>query len=223
MSPVSITNLWQDLRKQIDKDRLLWGSFALLWVCSLIPLWVPRFLPLLDLPNHLDAIAIWHRYYDPVVALLEVSTICNLLPVPYWGYFFPVHLMSYLMPIEIANKVYLSVYALALPRRLRAAGAAHGAQPVAGAVRLSAGLQHELLVRLHHLLRRLRRAAVRAGGRSIASSNQPTRRTRSGCSALLTLLYFTHVLPWMFFGAAAMRAGLLSRLASAPHARWRRR
>src|SRR5258706_13320042 len=113
MSPVSIKDLWNHTKKQIERDRLLWGAFALLWICSLIALWVPRFLPLLDLPNHLDAIAIWHRYYDPSWRYSENYDL-QLPPVPYWGYFFPLHVMAYELPLQVANKAYLSLYALAL-------------------------------------------------------------------------------------------------------------
>ena len=101
-------------RAGIERDPLFVAAFAALWVCALVPLWAPRFLPLLDMPDHLDAIAIWHRYRDPSWGYSKYYQL-NLIPLPYWGYFLPVHLLSYLMPIEIANKVYLSAYALLLP------------------------------------------------------------------------------------------------------------
>ena len=49
----------------VRRDPLFVAAFVILWICALVPLWAPRFLPLLDLPDHLDAIAIWHRYRDP--------------------------------------------------------------------------------------------------------------------------------------------------------------
>ena len=101
-------------RSAVRREPLFVAAFAILWICALVPLWVPRFLPLLDMPDHLDAIAIWHRYHNDSWGYSKYYQL-NLIPLPYWGYFLPVHLLSYLMPIEIANKVYLSAYALLLP------------------------------------------------------------------------------------------------------------
>ena len=119
-------------RAGIRRDPIFVALFAVLWICALVPLWAPRFLPLLDLPDHIDAIAMWHRYHDPSWGFSKYYDL-NLIPLPYWGYFLPVHLLSYLMPIEIANKVYLSAYALLLAAVDGGAGAADGAQPLAGA------------------------------------------------------------------------------------------
>lgn len=46
------------------------------------------------LPNHIDAISIWRRYRDPSWRYSEYYDL-YLPPVPYWGYFFPVHVMAY--------------------------------------------------------------------------------------------------------------------------------
>src|SRR5438045_9522628 len=101
-------------RKGIERDPLLVACFAVLWLCALMALWIPRYLPLLDLPNHIGSVAIWHRYGNPSWAYDKFYTL-NLMPLPYWGYFFPVHLLSYIFPIEVANTLYLSASALALP------------------------------------------------------------------------------------------------------------
>ena len=102
------------LRELLARDPLLVAVFAVLWGAALAPLWQPRWLPLLDLPNTLSAVALWHRYGDPSWNYQKFYTL-NLLPLPYWGYLFPVHLLAYLFPIEIASKVFLSAYALGLP------------------------------------------------------------------------------------------------------------
>src|SRR5262245_42252543 len=99
------------LSARFRSNPMLYSAFAALWICALVPLWGSRYLPLLDLPNHLDAIAIWHRYYDRTWRYSDYYLL-NLKPVPYWGYFLPVHWMAYLVPLEVANKIYLSAYAL---------------------------------------------------------------------------------------------------------------
>src|SRR4051794_8432326 len=74
------------LRASLRRDPWLFLAFAVLWLCALVPIWRPRFLPLLDLPNHIDAIAIWHRFHIASWRYNEFYKL-NLLPVPYWGYF----------------------------------------------------------------------------------------------------------------------------------------
>lgn len=165
-------------------------------------IWWPRCLPLLDLPDHLAAIAIWHRYGDASWQYANYYKL-NLLPVPYWGYFFPVHLLSYLMSIEVANKVYLSVYALALPVGVALFGRRMGRNPwlavfafplvfnfnfSLGFVTFCAGLA-VLFYALWALDRFL---------------EQPTRARAIAVGLLSLLLYFMHILPWLFFGLAAI-------------------
>ncbi|HEX4460757.1 MAG TPA: hypothetical protein VIA18_22415, partial [Polyangia bacterium] len=198
--------LWARLpaswRAVIARDSLLFTLFVALWICALLPIWVPRFLPLLDLPDHLDAIAIWHRYHDTDWRYSQYY-ILNLFPFPYWGYFFPVHLLSYVFPIEIANKLYLSAYALALPLSLLILARRFGRSPwlalfafplvfnmnfTYGFITFCAGIVvlTFALVVLDRFL------------------ELPTKR-RAWALALLTLgLYSTHVLPWAFFGVATI-------------------
>ena len=189
-------------RAGIRRDPWFVALFAVLWICALVPLWAPRFLPLLDMPDHLDAIAIWHRYRNPAWGYSKYYEL-NLIPLPYWGYFLPVHLLSYLMPIEIANKVYLSAYALLLPLSAamlaRQMGRSHWLAlfsfPLVfnmnfsyGFITFCAGivvLSFALVVLDRYL-------------------EQPTARRAWALALLSILLYLTHVLPWMFFGVASI-------------------
>ncbi len=189
------------LRDLLARDPLLVAVFAVLWGAALVPLWQPRWLPLLDLPNTLSAVALWHRYGDPSWNYQKYYTL-NLLPLPYWGYLFPVHLLSYVFPIQIANKLFLSAYALALPvgagllaqRTGRSPWLALFAFPFVynmnfsyGFVSFCAGMAM-LLFALWALEGFL---------------DAPT-RGRGAALGLLTLaLYFCHVLPWLYFGLAA--------------------
>jgi hypothetical protein len=191
----------QRVRALVMKDPLLWAVFAVLWICTLIPIWVPRFLPLLDLPNHLDAIGIWHRYYDPAWKYSEFYDL-QLSPVPYWGYHFPVHMLGYLVPLEYANKIYLSAYALALPLGCALLAGRMGRTPwmavftwplvfnmnfMFGFITCCAGLA-QLPFCIYALDLYL---------------EAPTKKRAFGLCLAVTLLYFTHVLPWMYFGVAA--------------------
>jgi hypothetical protein len=194
------------LRALAARDPLLTAAFVTLWVCSLVPLWAPRFLPLLDLPNHIDSIAIWHRYSDPSWGYSKYYDL-NLLPLPYWGYFFPVHLLSYLLPIEIANKVYLSAYALALPVAVAMLATQLGRSrwlalfsfPLVFNINFSLGFITfcagvVMMTFAFVILDRFLQA--------------PTRKRAAALAAVTLGLYSTHVLPWMFFGLASFALAL---------------
>jgi hypothetical protein len=182
--------------------RLFFATCAGLWVCAIVPLWAPRFLPLAELPLHLDAIAIWHRIHDSSWGYEKFYRL-NVIAVPYWGYFFPVHLLSYVFPIEIANKIYLSAYAALLPISVAALAERMGRNrwlalfsfPLVFNYNFGAGF-----ISFCSGLVILNFAIVVLD----AFLEAPTRR-RALLLGLLTLaLYFTHVLPWLFFGVASL-------------------
>jgi hypothetical protein len=188
-------------RAGIARDPLFVAAFAVLWICALVPLWAPRFLPLLDLPDHLDAIAIWHRYRDPSWGYSKYYDL-NLIPLPYWGYFLPVHLLSYLMPIEIANKVYLSAYALLLPASAamlaRQMGRSHWLAFFAFPLVFNMNFSYGFITFCAGIV--VLTFALVVLDRFLEA---PTRRRAWALALLSILLYLTHVLPWMFFGVAS--------------------
>lgn len=197
--------LWARLpaawRTVIARDPLLFGLFVVLWACALIPLWAPRFLPLLDLPDHLDAIAIWHRYHQPEWRYSEYYNL-NIIPFPYWGYFFPVHMLSYVLPIEIANKLYLSIYALSLPLSLLILARRFGRSPwlalFAFPLVFNMNFAYGFITFCAGVV--VLTFAIVVLDRFLEAPTKP----RAWALALLTLgLYTTHALPWIFFGVAS--------------------
>lgn len=81
---------------------------------ALVPLWWSRLIPSLDGPSHLGAVAAWHHFGDPSWRISEFYEL-HIYPAPYFGFYLPVHLLAYVFPIEIAGKLVLSGYAVALP------------------------------------------------------------------------------------------------------------
>jgi hypothetical protein len=193
---------WQRLMALVNRNPLLWAVFAVLWIVTLLPLWVPRFLPLLDLPNHIDAIAIWHRYHDPSWRYSDYYDL-NLLPVPYWGYFFPVHLMAYVIPLEVANKIYLSAYALALPVGCVLLAVRMGRSP------WLAVFTWPLVFNMNFMFGFITCCA----GMAVLPycivaldlyMEAPSRKRAVGLFFAVMALYFTHVLPWLYFGVGSI-------------------
>jgi hypothetical protein len=96
-------------------DRWLLAAFAVSAVATVLPIWIAKYLPLLDLPNHLTAVAIWHYHDDPKWDFARFYDL-NLVPLPYWAHYYTVHLLTYVTrSVETANKIFLTAYALALP------------------------------------------------------------------------------------------------------------
>src|SRR5437016_4751124 len=81
--------------------------WLLLTVMALVPIWSARLLPMLDTPNHLALVRAWHSFDDPTYKLSEYYTL-RIKPVPYIFFYAVLHLLMYVVPIEAANKIFLS-------------------------------------------------------------------------------------------------------------------
>jgi len=78
-------------------------------LCAVLPLWASRALPLVDLPQHLHLISVLHRLDDPTTLYPELYA-ARITLTPYLGYYYLVHGLSWLLPLEVANRVFLSAY-----------------------------------------------------------------------------------------------------------------
>ncbi|HLF55895.1 MAG TPA: hypothetical protein VI942_03520 [Thermoanaerobaculia bacterium] len=89
------------------------------------PFWSGRFLPFLDLPQHLALARILGDPSDAVAGFEQFFRIDHG-PTPYWGYLAPMWALTRILPLELANRILLSLWAIALPvsvaRALRAFG-----------------------------------------------------------------------------------------------------
>jgi hypothetical protein len=183
------------------RDPLLVAVLVGLWVAALLPIWGSRFLPLADLPDHVAGIALYHRFDDASWGYQNYY-FSNRILVPYWGHYFPSHLFAYFVSIETANKLFLSIYAAALPASVLALGRRFGMSPwlaVAafplvfsysfgwGFVSSAAGWP----------------LALFALAQLDALVEAPSPRRAAGLFALTVGCYFMHLLPWLFLGAAA--------------------
>ncbi|GMU60970.1 MAG: hypothetical protein AMXMBFR34_27330 [Myxococcaceae bacterium] len=96
-------------------------SVQLAWIvaliCGVAPLWASQALPLVDLPQHLHLISVLHRLDDPSTLYPEYFARRPQL-TPYLGYYYTVSLLNWLMPLELANRLFLSAYVAGLPLSL---------------------------------------------------------------------------------------------------------
>lgn len=95
-------------------DRLLYAAGLLLGV---LPLWVGSHLPMVDLPQHLHLISALHRLEDPTTLYPQLFAAREEL-TPYLGYYYTVSLLNWLLPLELANRLFLSACVAGLPLAL---------------------------------------------------------------------------------------------------------
>lgn len=105
----------------LDNSRLFYVILAL----SIVPLWIGRYLPLVDLPQHAAQIAALRLLWsgDEVLAvLLQVNWF-----TPYLLGYLLLYALALVLPIAVATKLIVSVAVVAVPlltgRLLRVAGA----------------------------------------------------------------------------------------------------
>ena len=86
-------------------------------ICGVAPLWASQVLPLVDLPQHLHLISALHRLDDATTLYPQYFARRPEL-TPYLGYYYVVSFLNWLLPLELANKVFLSAYVAGLPLSL---------------------------------------------------------------------------------------------------------
>lgn len=101
-----------------------WSAAAVCAVMTLVPLFASRDLPLVDTPNNLGAIALWNHMGDAKYGLAHYYQL-HLGLVPYSGYYGVVHALSWIMPLRVANKVFMAAMLLGLPAGMAAWLRAH--------------------------------------------------------------------------------------------------
>lgn len=98
----------------VRTDRLVYAAALLLGV---LPLWVSRHLPMVDLPQHLHLISALHRLDDATTLYPRFLAARHEL-TPYLGYYYLVSALNWLLPLETANRLFLSAYVVGLPLSL---------------------------------------------------------------------------------------------------------
>ncbi len=90
------------------------AALLLLCIATVAPLWVGRYPPLLDYPNHLSNLFIWRHLHDAKFRFDQYYT-TNLLPLPYWTQYTIEYPISFVVGVESAQKIFISLSMLGLP------------------------------------------------------------------------------------------------------------
>jgi hypothetical protein len=96
-----------------DNDRKFVAAFALCSLAALCVLWIPKYLPLSDLPQHAAQISIWKHIDDPAYGFRDVFELQYFSPY-LLGYGLA-RLFAELFSVLVALKLVLTLSVLGLP------------------------------------------------------------------------------------------------------------
>ena len=83
-------------------------------LATALPVWIGRYLPLLDYPNHLSNVFVWRHLSDPAYGFSRFYQL-HLVPLPYWVQYGAVYLLAFPFGEETAQKLFLTLALLSLP------------------------------------------------------------------------------------------------------------
>ncbi|MEO0093658.1 MAG: hypothetical protein ABIK67_05330, partial [candidate division WOR-3 bacterium] len=93
---------------------ILFVVFSILFV---LPVWLVEFLPFVDLPQHLNFVYILKNFHNPELNYDKIYAL-RLFPTHNTFHLFFNYLLSFLFPLAIANKIYLTISILLFPLAL---------------------------------------------------------------------------------------------------------
>ncbi|MEO6952356.1 MAG: hypothetical protein ABI321_11120 [Polyangia bacterium] len=182
------------------------GGLALVWllltIVALVPVWSQRLLPMLDTPSHLALARGWHSFHDPAFHIADFYNL-RIRPVPYLAFYATIDLLMYAMPIELANKVFLSAYLVLFPLSILSVARAFGRSPWLALGAFPLAFNQNWIYGFSSFL-----MSVALSGFALAQLlyvlREPTTRRALGLGALCVLAYAFHILPWAMFGLGAI-------------------
>ena len=180
------------------------------------PLWVGRFLPLLDLPQHLAITTVLLHHDDPAWQLAAYFEPQRSELTPYWAHYLALEGLGRVMPVDAAARVFLSLYVLALPWAAMALARALGRPPALGLfaipLALNANFYYGFIAYCWSVVLLLWALALLA-----RQLDDPRAARGAGLALLAAALFFTHVQSFAFL---LLAAAILACVGDAPA--WRR-
>ena len=168
------------------------------------PLWVGRFLPLLDLPQHLAIATVLLHHDDPAWQLAAYFEPQPGELTPYWAHYLALEWLGRVMPVDVAARVFLSLYVVALPFAAMALARALGRPPAVALLviplALNANLYYGFIAYCWSVVLMLWALALLA-----RQLDAPRAARGAGLALLAGALFFTHVQSFAFLLLAAAR------------------
>ncbi len=163
-----------------------------------LPLWLTRYLPIEDLPQHVAAIRVLHSYADPAFSLQRYFEL-DLFRTQYLAYYFAAHLLSFLVDVELANRLVFTLCVVGTPLALAALVGSLGRDPRLALLSLPLAYNAHLILGFANFLLGI---ALMFVGLTLAVQQRRQRsQARSVLLAVVALTcFYAHVVPFAFLG-----------------------
>lgn len=113
MHKIGLTYVRERIRAWLsDRENLF---FAALIVLNLIPIWGFKYFPSQDGPIHVENASIIREYHHQDLTTFRDYYILNKKPVPYWSGHLIMAGLMFIVPVLIAEKIFLTSYVILLP------------------------------------------------------------------------------------------------------------
>lgn len=190
--------------QQAPSPKLAWikrGVFALLTLLPSIAIFAPRWLPLQDWPQHLAAIRVLHDYH---VQSLGFEAWFNLTPLStqYIGFYYVAKLFAYIVDVDTAARLVLSLSTIALPYATANLLKRLNADPWLAVATIPLAFNTFFLLGFANFLAALP-LMVLGLSLAIQVQDEPTTKNIAKLSITGFLCFLMHVVPFaLFFGGA---------------------
>lgn len=180
----------------------------LLCACSALPLWVVDTPPLQDLPQHLAAIRVLHSFHDPAYGLSGQLQL-QLWRTQYLAYYLCADGLSYLLDVELANRVLMSLAVALTPLSLATLLRALGRDPRAALLALPFAYSAHLILGFLNFVAALPLCFFGLS-LAVAQRRAPSARRAWLLSGVVLSCFFMHVVPFCLLalgcGLCALRS-----------------
>jgi hypothetical protein len=176
-------------------------AFFALVACSIVPLWLVRYPPIEDLPQHLAAIRVLHSLHDPAFHLATYFEV-TLSRTQYLAYYLVADLLAYPLGVRLANLVLVTAAVAGTPYALRSLLRALGRDERLALFALPLAYNAHLILGFFNFLAAIPLAFV---GLSLAVRLRVrfTRNVAIALGVVTFVTFYTHVVPFAFLGLGA--------------------
>jgi len=183
-------------------DLLLWALCA----CAVAPLWWVAHPPLQDLPQHVAAIRVLHSHGDPHFGLSQLFDV-HLWRTQYLLYYLCADLLSYVVDVEVANRLLVSACVIATPLSMRALLATLGRDERAALLTFPLTYNAHLILGFFNFLSAIPLCLY---GLSLAvrMRRAPSRRDAVLLSLVGVACFYMHIVPFAFLALGTLLCAL---------------
>lgn len=161
-----------------------------------LPLWLTRYLPIQDLPQHLAAIRVLSDYDDPALGFSRYFEL-DLFRTQYLAYYLAARALSLVVEVEVANRVLITLCIVGTPYALARLLRGLGRDPRFALAALPLSYNAHLILGFVNFL-----LAIPLALYGLAIAIEERRAPRTGRAILLGAVavacFYAHVVPFAF-------------------------